>query len=854
MSRMWQANFSDVSPPSPGDIAMENLYPALIECFAIIICGYLAGRFNLISQTEGKGLGTFVGTFALPSLIFLSLAELDLSSVNWKFLLSLLIAKAIVFFGVGLITLLISRPVNLGRAGLFSIFCTQSNDFAIGYPIVAALYQKSHPEFPSYLYLAAPISLVILNPLGFVLMELGKRRESEGQPVGGCRLAAAVIKSIALNPVVLMTGLGMLGNILFHHQLPTCIYGVLKVLGSAFSATALFLLGLRMVGKVHKMQGAALLAPGIMIAVKLLVLPLVVREVVSIIKPGVNETETSDYSTYGFLYGTFPAAPGVFVFATQYNIDVDLIASAMVACTFISAPLMFVSARMITLTKLDPSDYLPELDTFVFRISIAGLVFSIWVLIVFILSKKYKRVPHRFTFCLVISQFLSCTGAILWTVLGQEEGWQSYVQFSIFALGVYGCRLWTAFLAIGLVLMQCRSLCFVLKLQPYFILLGWGIPSVIVTALLLIVKKEVVILGGRDPNFTYGEIQAIVATFLLIVCMLVTVGCLILHQRYRQRYSRYLLLVQDDGGVGNIQDEGDTCEGKASGSDPCASGNGCCSRVVDIEDITVSHAAGPSSSDKIPRRRTTSTLSAGDLCPGEFSCASGGQESCRETVEKYRAAISTATDDEVEELAGNSVCCRNEDEGPEDEAQTLKHVVLLLFLLCSMFVGIALCIWTLVMEKISGIFIELSFLDASLNFGQSIFAFAVFGLDSELIILPFVKRWRRFWFGSEALQLVPWNELSLETRQVCEQFRKHHLENCHRAIARNRRWRLQQFKQAFPGCELVDWLLSVGLAHDRVEALKYGRQLVEGRVLKHVAGHRHFMDGPFFYCFVLKEQ
>lgn len=49
----------------------------------------------------------------------------------------------------------------------------------------------------------------------------------------------------------------------------------------------------------------------------------------------------------------------------------------MVACTFISAPLMFVSARMITLTKLDPADYLPELDTFVFRISIAGTVFSV---------------------------------------------------------------------------------------------------------------------------------------------------------------------------------------------------------------------------------------------------------------------------------------------------------------------------------------------------------------------------------------------------------------------------------------------------------------------------------------------
>jgi hypothetical protein len=75
-----------------------------------------------------------------------------------------------------------------------------------------------------------------------------------------------------------------------------------------------------------------------------------------------------------------------------------------------------------------------------------------------------------------------------------------------------------------------------------------------------------------------------------------------------------------------------------------------------------------------------------------------------------------------------------------------------------------------------------------------------FAVHQEVIDFPFFVaefidklknsipiRWRRFWYGSDALQLVPWNELSLETRQVCEQFRKHHLENCHKAIARNRR-------------------------------------------------------------------
>lgn len=54
-------------------------------------------------------------------------------------------------------------------------------------------------------------------------------------------------------------------------------------------------------------------------------LPIVTREVVSLVHAGYNESDTVDLSTYGFLYGTFPSAPTVFVFATQYSIDIDLV-------------------------------------------------------------------------------------------------------------------------------------------------------------------------------------------------------------------------------------------------------------------------------------------------------------------------------------------------------------------------------------------------------------------------------------------------------------------------------------------------------------------------------------------------
>lgn len=249
---------------------------------------------NIISNTEAKGLGTFVGNFALPSLIFLSLAELNWSTVNWLFLLSILISKAIVFIAVGVISLLVVRPLNLGKAGLLAIFCTQSNDFAIGFPIIVALYGKSHPEYASYIYLLAPISLAILNPIGYVLMEVTKIRNKRlevspsASPVMRCPqtqtaeetasqsrvrgklvVVLTTMQNIFFNPVLSMTLLGVIGGVVFPNGLPVALASVLRAFGNAFSGAALFLLGIRMVGKAKTFQGGGFILPGILIIVKL---------------------------------------------------------------------------------------------------------------------------------------------------------------------------------------------------------------------------------------------------------------------------------------------------------------------------------------------------------------------------------------------------------------------------------------------------------------------------------------------------------------------------------------------------------------------------------------------------------
>lgn len=117
-------------------------------------------------------------------------------------------------------------------------------------------------------------------------------------------------------------------------------------------------------------------------------------------------------------------------------------------------------------------------------------------------------------------------------------------------------------------------------------------PLILSIILLLFDVKDSVPYDKRDPNFVYGLFQKIIAVTLLVLCFIVTAGCLILHQRYQKRYQRYLNLAQDVANnfeqppsTSNVQQK---CGGLPTIKEGCCEDS---SPVVDIEDL-----AGPSSS------------------------------------------------------------------------------------------------------------------------------------------------------------------------------------------------------------------------------------------------------------------
>uniref|UniRef100_A0A8C7HZ56 G protein-coupled receptor 155 n=1 Tax=Oncorhynchus kisutch TaxID=8019 RepID=A0A8C7HZ56_ONCKI len=497
----------DLDPSdTPPTMSIDKLFPALLECFGIILCGYIAGRANIITSTQAKGLGNFVSKFALPALLFKNMVLLDFGNVIWPFLWSILIAKVSVFFIVCVITLLVASPdTRFSKAGLFSIFATQSNDFALGYPIVEALYKNTHPEYLQYIYLVAPVSLMLLNPIGFAFCEIQKWRDQRDRQQSKLQIVGVVILQVLKNPMVFMVVIGIIFHFILDQKIPAFMEQFVDGLANSFGGAALFYLGLSMVGQLGKLTRSTVVALILLITAKLLVMPLICRETVELLDADNTSSslEHSSLSNYAFLYGVFPSAPSVAIYAAHYNMELQVVTSGMVISTFLSAPIMYVSAWLLTIPWMDPKPLMDSLQNVSFNVSIISLVALAWTVTVMFLSKKFKRLPHMFTVNLFLAQILACVSMIMWNFVVRQDRFIGHVlTFTLLYGSLYSTYVWPGLIALSLVLMKRGG---ELKVAPGFLVIaGWGVPA-LVAAVLLVTGERMP--DTIDSAFFYGRPQ-----------------------------------------------------------------------------------------------------------------------------------------------------------------------------------------------------------------------------------------------------------------------------------------------------------------------------------------------------------
>ncbi|KAI9519627.1 hypothetical protein NQZ68_026832 [Dissostichus eleginoides] len=845
-------------------MSIDKLFPALLECFGIILCGYIAGRADIITQSQAKGLGAFVSKFALPALLFKNMVLLDFGDVIWAFLWSVLVAKVTVFALVCVLTLMVASPeCRYSKAGLYAIFATQSNDFALGYPIVDALYRSTYPEYLQYIYLVAPVSLMLLNPIGFALCEVQKWKQTNHSH-STKRIVGVVVLQVMKNPIVFMVIIGILSHFALGQQIPAVLSQFIDGLANSFGGAALFYLGLTMVGQLRKLTRDTGVALILLITAKLLVMPLVCKDMVDILDVGVNSTSSNhtSLSNFAFLYGVFPTAPSVAIYAAHYNLELEVVTSGMVISTFLSAPIIYVSAWLLTIPLMDPAPLVTELQNVSFNISIVSLLALVWTIVVMLLSRKFNRLPHLFALNLFLAQFLVCVSMILWNFLATQEDnlLGKILTFSLLYGSLYSTYIWTGLIPLCLALTNRNDL---LRLRPgIFMALGWGVPFLMVGGLLLFGERT----DSIDSAFFYGRAQIISSTVVLAVSLLLgAISLMGLSQGEREQRGYEAL---NRAAVTGLSEEPRT--------------NGA------LED--------PQQQQQQQQQETiTSPAYSSNSEPQGFSPL----QPIPDMIASTQTELSNGTGHSGALFDGLPSSSSEQPLNlpppglqPTDDKQTVRHALLCLLLFVSLLANLSSCLWWLFNKDPGRLYLELQFFCAVANYGQGFLSFGIFGLDRHLIILPFKKRFLWLWQGREAEDLSP-SCVPEEVRLTCTQFVRYHKDQCVQDIVHTRSGsgeseipdetsaglslpsQLESKSQAhvsiseeqippstdtdnppllhhdlhlhstiesvFRGSDLVHWLVSRGLCSERTDAILYGVRLQRGGVLDR---QHSFRDEP----------
>ncbi|MBT4772164.1 MAG: AEC family transporter [Rhodospirillaceae bacterium] len=298
---------------------MSAVINVAVPVFAIMLAGYLAGRFRILGESSSEALNAFVYWFALPPVLFLSMASVSVSEIfNWPFIWTLLSGMALVAIPSLVLARLVFRN-SLGGVTLHGLTGIFANTGYMGIPLFLAAFG---PEGALPAVIATAVNNAVLLGLTILLIEM-----DGGRGPSPMRLFANAAVAVVRGPLFLAPLAGILWS-WSGLGLPEPASNFFALMGAAAAPCALFAMGLFMVGKPIT-SGAS--EVGWMVLVKLLAQPLVTWWLAV-------EVFNLDFEmTRGVvLIAALPTGALAFVVAQKYGIFVQRCSAAILVSTILS--------------------------------------------------------------------------------------------------------------------------------------------------------------------------------------------------------------------------------------------------------------------------------------------------------------------------------------------------------------------------------------------------------------------------------------------------------------------------------------------------------------------------------------
>lgn len=310
---------------------MAVVFGVVIPVFAIILCGFLAGRFSLLPFAGASSLNYFVYYFALPALLFFSLSNAPVEQIaNVNFILANLFTILSCFIITMIIFVFIFKK-KFPEVTLYSMVTSYGNTGFLGIPLLISAFGQDAAipaAIATFIYDLVIITIVIVSFETTKMMKNKQNEKGKAVPMFG-----PIIKSIILNPINASLLLGIIVA-LFEITLPQPIYVFTDVLGPAAGPTALFALGLGLTGErnVWKNKTIKLNEFITLMGLKLILLPLLAIFFVQFVFP----LEDDLWTTSLVILSAMPTGALVYVFADKYNTLIKQVPLFILMSTLVS--------------------------------------------------------------------------------------------------------------------------------------------------------------------------------------------------------------------------------------------------------------------------------------------------------------------------------------------------------------------------------------------------------------------------------------------------------------------------------------------------------------------------------------
>jgi malonate transporter and related proteins len=297
---------------------VSALLDVILPVFLVIGFGYAAVKAGLLSEPAVDGLMRFAQNFAVPCLLFRSIAHLDLTAAYDAGLMTSFYVGAFAgFFACFAGTMLIFRrpmpdAVAIGFAGLFS------NSLLLGLAITERAYGTAALQAN---YAIISLHAPMLYGFGIALMEWAKSR---GRGLSARALVVQIARAVLMQSLVIGILLGFAVN-LAGNPMPDVFWSGIDMIAGAAIPVALFGLGGVLVR--YRIEGD--IGPVLLVTFASLIL-----------HPGVTwvlGTRVFDLDTAALRSAVVTAAmaPGVnaYMFAHMYGVGKRVNASSVLVAT-----------------------------------------------------------------------------------------------------------------------------------------------------------------------------------------------------------------------------------------------------------------------------------------------------------------------------------------------------------------------------------------------------------------------------------------------------------------------------------------------------------------------------------------